>query len=169
MSSKVLEELLADIKTAMKAGERDQVTALRSLHAQIKDATVNVGKDVSDEMVGIIVGKAIKQRKDSIEQFQRADRNDLAEKEQREIDLFSKYQPEQLSEEEIASLAQKAIAESGATGKQDMGKVMKVLMPGVKGRADGKLVNQVVQRLLGRNSESNTTTRLRPASFRPEP
>ena len=149
MRSKLLENLLEDIKRAMKARESEAVTALRMLHAQIKDAGVNAGKKETDELVAMVAAKAIKQRKESIEQYRRGDREDLAAKEQREIDLFTKYQPPQLTEEEIGELARRAIEETGATGKQDLGKVMKVLMPQVKGRADGKAANQVVQGLLG--------------------
>ena len=125
------------------------VTAMRTLIAQIKDATINAGKDVTDGEVATVVSKAIKQRQDSVEQFRAGGREDLATKEQAEIDLFRKYMPKQLDEAEIEALATKAIAESGATGKADLGKVMKVLMPQVKGKADGKLVNAVVGRLLG--------------------
>jgi uncharacterized protein len=149
MGSPLLDTLLADIKTAMKAQDPDKLTALRMLHAQIKDATVNAGKDPTDEAVATIVAKAIKQRQDSVEQFRTAGRTDLADKEQREIDLFRSYQPRQLGQAEIESLVKKIIAETGAAGKKDLGKVMQSLMPQVKGRSDGKLVNQVVQSLLG--------------------
>lgn len=149
MSSPLLDKLLADIKEAMKARESEKVTALRSLHAQVKDATVNLGQDVTDEAVASVVSKAIKQRKDSVEQYRQGGRNDLVEVEAREIEWLKAYQPEQLNEADIEALAKKAIAETGASGKQEIGKVMKALMPLVKGRADGKLVNQVVQRLLG--------------------
>lgn len=149
MASKIYDELQTDVKEAMKARAAEKVTALRTLMAQIKDATVNAGKDVTDGEVATVVSKAIKQRQDSVEQFRAGGREDLAVKEQAEIDLFRKYMPKQLDEAEIEALAAKAIAESGATGKADLGKVMKVLMPQVKGKADGKLVNTVVGRLLG--------------------
>ena len=147
--AKLLDELLADIKVAMKARESDKVTTLRMLHAQIKDAGTNAGKEETDELVIGIVVKAIKQRQDSVEQFRQGERDDLADKEAAEIELLKKYQPEQIGEDEIIELVKKAIEESGAESKQDMGKVMKVLMPQVKGKADGKLVNQIVQRELG--------------------
>ena len=149
MGSSLLDSLLADIKTAMKAQEPEKVTALRMLNAQIKDATVNVGKDPTDEIVATIVAKAIKQRQDSVEQFKAAARTDLADKEEREIALFRAYQPQQLGAAEIEALVKAAIAETGAVGKKDLGKVMQVLMPKVKGRSDGKLVNQIVQTQLG--------------------
>ena len=149
MASKIYDEIQSDIKEAMKARAADKLTALRTLMAQIKDATVNAGKDVTDGEVATVVSKAIKQRQDSVEQFRAGAREDLASKEQAEIDLFRKYMPKQMDEAEIEALARGAIAESGAVGKADLGKVMKVLMPQVKGKADGKLVNAVVGRLLG--------------------
>ncbi len=149
MASPLLDTLMADVKTAMKSHDQEALTALRTLHAQIKDATVNVGKDATDGDVATIVAKAIKQRLDSVEQFRAANRNDLADKEQREIALFRKYQPQQLDQAAVEELVRKAIAETGAAGKKDLGKVMQVLMPQVKGRADGKMVNQVVMTLLG--------------------
>lgn len=148
MSSKLLNDLLADIKEAMKSRENDKLTALRTLHAQIKDATTNAGKEVSDDEVAVIVAKAIKQRLDAAEQYKQGARQDLVDKELMEAELFKKYQPQQLSQTEIEELVRKAIAETGASGRKEMGKVMAVLMPQIKGRADGKLVNQVVQALL---------------------
>lgn len=149
MGSPMLDALLADIKTAMKAQDPDKLTALRMLNAQIKDATVNAGKDPTDEAVATIVAKAIKQRQDSVEQFRAAGRTDLADKEQREIELFRAYQPQQLGAAEIEALVKKVIADTGAAGKKDLGKVMQALMPQVKGRSDGKLVNQIVLAQLG--------------------
>ena len=149
MSSKLLDDLLADIKAAMKERDNDRLVALRTLHAQIKDATTNAGRETTDTDVATVLAKAIKQRQDSIDQFKQGGREDLAAKEQKEIDIFKKYQPAQLSQAEIEALVKEAIAATGAAGKKDMGKVMQALMPQVKGRADGKLVNQVVQSLLG--------------------
>ena len=149
MGSPQLDALLADIKTAMKSQAAETLSALRMLHSQVKDATVNAGKDPTDEAVATIVAKAIKQRQDSVEQFRAAGRHDLADKEQKEIELFRKYQPQQLDAAEIEALVKGIIAETGATGKKDLGKVMQSLMPKVKGRSDGKLVNQIVQSLLG--------------------
>lgn len=149
MTSPLLERLLGDIKTAMKAQEREKLDALRMLHAQIKDATVNLGKDPTDGDVVAIVAKALKQRADSAQQFRAAGRTDLAEKEEREMTAFRQYQPQQLERSEIESLVSKVIAETGAQGKKDLGKVMQALMPQVKGRSDGKLVNEIVQAKLG--------------------
>jgi uncharacterized protein YqeY len=144
-----MDQLLADIKTAMKAGASETVVALRTLNAAIKDQTVNAGVEITDDAIVGVVGKAIKQRTDAIEQFQAAGRQDLVDKEQNQIDLYRKYQPQQLERAEIETLVRACVAESGATSKKEMGKVMQLLLPKVKGRADGKLVNQVVMALLG--------------------
>lgn len=148
MASIVMDQLMADIKEAMKSKNSEALLALRTLHAAIKDQTVNAGVEVTDEIVTGVVGKAIKQRIDAIEQFTVAGRQDLIDTEQKQMDLFRKYQPKQLDRAEIEVLVKQCIAESGVSTKKEMGKVMALLMPKVKGRADGKLVNQVVQSLL---------------------
>ena len=148
MPSPLLDQLMSDIKQAMKDRAQDKLTALRTLHAQVKDATVNQGKEATDDEVLTILNRAIKQRLDAVEQFRKGGRDDLAVKEEQEIAIYRRYQPQQLSAQEIEALARQAIAEAGATSKADTGKVMKVLMPLVKGKADGKAVNQVVAGLL---------------------
>jgi len=148
MASAILDQILVDIKEAMKAKSADTVTALRTLHAAIKDQTVNAGVEATDENVSAVIAKAVKQRADAVEQYAAAKRDDLAAKEQREIDLFRTYQPKQMERAEIESVVKQCIAESGAVSKKETGKVMQLLMPKVKGRADGRLVNQIVQSLL---------------------
>lgn len=140
----IAETLMNDIKTAMKAGEKDRLTTLRSLHAQIKDATVNAGKDMTDEAVVAVIAKQIKQRVDALAQFRAAGREDLAAREEAEMAILRAYQPAQLSEAEIEAFVVEAIAATGATTKKEMGKVMAALMPKVKGKADGALVNRIV-------------------------
>jgi len=148
MASQLLERLREDIKTAMKTRERERLTALRSLHAQIKDATVNMGREATDEIVAGVVAKAIKQRNEAVEQYRQGGREELAEKEEREIQWFRAYQPEQLDVAALRDLARRAVEQSGASGRGDLGKVMSILMPQVKGRAEGKAVKEVVQELL---------------------
>lgn len=148
MASAIMDQLLADIKTAMKAQDSETVMTLRTLNAAIKDQTVNAGIEVTDEVVTAVINKAIKQRADAIEQFAAAGRQDLVDKEQKQMELCRHYQPKQMDRAEIEVLVRACITESGATGKKEMGKVMHLLMPQVKGRADGKLVNQVVLSLL---------------------
>ena len=149
MSSPLFDSLMEDIKVCMKNREADKLVALRSLHAQIKDVTVNAGKEVTDGDVAAVVGKAIKQRADAIEQYKVGNRMDLVEKEQKEVEAIKKYLPQQMERAEIEKCVRAVMTETGAAGKKDMGKVMQALLPQVKGRADGKLVSQIVQELLG--------------------
>jgi uncharacterized protein YqeY len=149
MPSTILDTLLSDIKAAMKAQEKDRLLALRTLHSEIKNLELIEQKELSDGNVAGVVAKAIKQRMESIEQFKAGNRNDLVEKEQAQADIYKKYLPAQLTKEEIEGVVAAAVAEAGAQGKQDMGKVMKIVMPQVKGRADGKLVNEIVAQKLG--------------------
>ncbi|MFH1810158.1 MAG: GatB/YqeY domain-containing protein [Pseudomonadota bacterium] len=145
----LLDTLLTDIKTAMKAQDKVRLLALRTLHSEIKNIGINAGRELTDDDVIAAVGRAIKQRQDAIEQFKAGGRQDLVLKESAEIALYRAYQPAQLDRDAILELTRACIAESGASGKQDLGRVMKLLMPQVKGRADGKLVNQIVMELLG--------------------
>lgn len=149
MSTPLYDALLEDIKVAMKARDSDALTTLRAMNAQIKDATINQGKAISDADVATVLAKGVKQRLESAEQFRDGGRQDLADIEQREIALLRKYQPKQLSESEIEALVRTCASETGAAEKKDMGKLMGALMPQVKGKADGKLVNQIVMRVLG--------------------
>ena len=148
MSSPVLDQLMSDIKDAMKSGNRDALTALRSLHSEIKNLELIHRKEINDGSIAEVITKAVKQRLDSIAQYRAANRNALADKEQIEIELFRKYQPKQLDRAEIEALVRECIEASGAASKKEMGKVMGLLMPKVKGKADGKLVNEVVSALL---------------------
>jgi len=148
MASELLHQLNEEIKVAMKAKESAKVMALRTLLAVVKDQTVNAGVEPTDEIFVTVVNKAIKQRLDAIDQFKAAGRDDLVAQEQAQIDLYRAYQPKQLAREEIEAIVKQAIAESGATTKKEMGKVMGLVVPKTKGKADGKLVNQVVQALL---------------------
>lgn len=147
--SALAEKITEDIKTAMKSGEKERLLTLRTLMAQIKDATVNAGTDMTDEAAVAVVAKQIKQRTDAFEQFKQADRMDLADKEEAEMVILREYQPAQMSEEEISALVDDAIQATGATSKKEMGKVMGALMPKVKGKADGGLVNRIVASKLG--------------------
>jgi uncharacterized protein len=144
MPSTLLDILLADIKAAMKAQEKEKLLALRTLHSEIKNIELIDQKELNDANVAGVVARAIKQRAESIEQYTAANRTDLVATEKAQMDLFKKYLPAQLSKEEIEAVVATAVAEAGAQGKQDMGKVMKLVMPLVKGKADGKLVNEIV-------------------------
>ena len=148
MPSTILDQLMSDIKDAMKGGDKEGVTALRFLHSEIKNLELIHRKEINDSSVAEVIAKAVKQRQDAITQFRAGNRHDLADKEQREIERFRKYQPRQLERGEIEALVRDCIQAAGATSKKEMGKVMALLMPQVKGKADGKLVNEIVSALL---------------------
>ena len=139
-----------DLIDAMKAGNQDVMGTLRMLKAAVMkfETSGKEKKDASEEEVIQIVGKEIKSRKDSIEQFNAGNRPELAAKEEVEIKILEKYLPTQLSEEEVRAIVKEVITKTGATSKAELGKVMGALMPHVKGKADGGMVNKIVQEML---------------------
>jgi hypothetical protein len=144
------ERITEDMKTAMRARDAARLGAIRFLQAAIKQKEVDERIVADDATILAIVEKLIKQRKDSIQQFQQAGRNDLVEKEQAELALLQGYLPQQLSEAELNHAITAAISEAGATGPQAMGKVMALLKPRLAGRADiGKVSALVKARLAG--------------------
>lgn len=146
---KLSERVNADISTAMKAKDQVRLSALRMLKAAIMNKGVEKGHDLDDAEVLQVVASLVKQRRDSIEQFSRAGRTDLVEKETGEIKVLEQYQPPAASAEEIDAAVAAAIAETGATTQKDMGKVMKAVMPKLAGKtADGKAVNEAVRKRL---------------------
>lgn len=138
-----------DYMEAMRAGDALRKETLRFLRSAIKSAQIDKRAPLTEEEIWEIIQRQVKQRRESIEQFRRGNREDLAVKEEAELAIIESYLPAQLSRQEIAALARQVIAEVGAAGPRDMGKVMGKLMPQVKGRADGRLVNEVVRELLG--------------------
>jgi len=135
--------------SSMKKGEKEATTTLRMFSAEIKKEEIEKKAELTDEETISIVQKMIKQRKDSFSQFEQAGRDELAEKEAREISILEKFLPEQLSEEEILQEVNQAIAESGAESMQDMGKVMGLLKNKLSGKADMGLVSIKVKESLG--------------------
>ncbi|MBI3600671.1 MAG: GatB/YqeY domain-containing protein [Nitrospinae bacterium] len=142
------ERLMEDMKDAMKKGEQIKLSAIRMVRAGIKNKEIEFGRELRDEDVIAVINSAIKQRKDSYTQFLNAKRMDLADKEKKEIEILSVYLPEQLGEEDIKKMVREVISETGASTSRDMGRVMKALMPGLKGKADGSLVNKIVREML---------------------
>jgi uncharacterized protein YqeY len=142
------ERLEKDFKTALRAGDKERVSTLRMVKAAIVQKTKEKGEEVDDTAILDLLGSAAKQRKEAIEAFQKGGREDLSAKEQQELEIIQEYLPEPLSEEEVAARVDEVISEVGATSPKDMGKVMKVLMAEVKGRADGGLVNRIVKERL---------------------
>jgi uncharacterized protein YqeY len=142
------ERLLEDQKLAMRQHDEVRVSTLRLLRSAIRNAEIAQGRDLDDAGVLAVIQKEAKQRRESIEEFTKARREDLLHKEEAELAILLSYLPEQLTPEEIEGYARQAIAEVGAAGPRDMGRVMGILIPRLKGKADGRLISQVVQRLL---------------------
>jgi uncharacterized protein YqeY len=144
------DQVNADIATAMKAKEATRLSALRMLKAAILNKGIEKGHDLDDAEVQQVIASLIKQRRDAIEQFTKAGRQDLVDKESSEIPVLEHYLPPALSVEDIAAAVSAAVAETGATSAKDMGKVMKAVMARLAGRnADGRAVNEAVRRALG--------------------
>ncbi|CAI6018110.1 GatB/YqeY domain-containing protein [Cohnella sp. JJ-181] len=142
------DRLNEDMKQAMRAQDKFRLTTIRMVRAAVKNQEIELRRPLEDSEVIEILSREVKQRKDSLQEFSKAGRDDLATAAASEIDIISEYLPAQLGEEEIKTLVTQTIQETGASSKADMGKLMGALMPKVKGRADGKLVNQIVQQLL---------------------
>ncbi|MEK3723748.1 MULTISPECIES: GatB/YqeY domain-containing protein [Paenibacillus] len=142
------EKLNEDMKLAMKSQAKFKLSVIRMVRASIKNIEIDQRKPLDDQEVLEVLSREIKQRRDSLQEFEKAGRDDLAETVKAEIEILIEYLPQQLTEEEVKSIVQQTIQEVGASSKADMGKVMGALMPKVKGRADGKIVNQAVQQLL---------------------
>lgn len=145
----VKQRLLDDMKAAMRS--RDQVTlsTIRMVNAAIKNAEIDQRRDLTDDEITAVLVKEVKQRQDALVEFGRGKRQDLVDQARAEIAVLQRYLPEPLSEQDIRDLARQVIAAVGANGPRDLGRVMQALQPRVRGRADGKLVNQIVRELLG--------------------
>lgn len=142
------DQLNQDLKTALKAGDEPRKAALRVLLAAVKQAEVDRQTTLSDDEVLALLQKEAKGRRESIADAQKAERLDLVADYQRDLALIEGYLPQALGRAELADLARAAIAEAGATDLKQLGAVMKLLTPRTKGRADGKLVNDIVRELL---------------------
>ncbi|SET65793.1 GatB/YqeY domain-containing protein [Paenibacillus sp. NFR01] len=142
------DRLNEDMKQAMKSKDKFTLSTIRMVRSTIKYLEIDLKRTLDDNEVLDILSREIKQRKDALQEFETAGRDELAANTKAEIEIISKYLPEQLTEEEIKVIVQQTIQETGASSKADMGKVMSALMPKVKGRADGKIVNQAVQQFL---------------------
>ena len=134
----------SDLKDAMRNKEALKRTVLRTMLSEIRNAEINSQTTLDDEGIISVLTKQVQQRKDSVEAYADANRQDLVDKETEEINIISVYLPEQLPVEEIEEIIKTAISEIGASTLSDMGKVMGLVMPQVRGRADGKIVNTIV-------------------------
>ena len=142
------EQIRADLTAAMKAQEKEKISTLRMVQSAMKYEQISAGHELSDEEAMSVLRKAVKQRQDSIEQYQKANRPALAAKEQAEMDFIKTYLPPELSEADLEEGVRAIIASTGAQSKKDMGKVMKEATAHYKGRADGKKIQEIVSRLL---------------------
>jgi len=143
-------QLTEDMKTAMKAGEKDRLGVIRLITAAIKQKEVDERIEMTDELVLAVLEKMLKQRKDSISQYESAGRTDLADIEKFESGIIQAYLPQPLSQAEVEALVAKAIADTGAEGPQAMGKVIAALKPQLAGRADMGAVSGMVKAALSK-------------------
>lgn len=146
----IFEQVDKDMIKALKGGDKERLTVLRGLKSDLKYKKIEVGAELTDEQALETLASAAKKRRESIEQFRAGGREDLVKSEEFELEVISSYLPKQLTEEELRQMAQAAIQEVGADSPKQMGLVMKALMPKVKGRADGKLVNKLISELLAK-------------------
>lgn len=143
------EKIMNDLKKSMKERDEVKIRTLRMIIASIKNWEINNLKDIDDNSIISVLLKEAKKRKEAIEEYRKANREDLVKAEEEELKIIESYLPERMSEEEIKELVLKTIEEIKATSLKDLGKVMKAIMPKIKGKADGKLVNDMVRKILG--------------------
>lgn len=142
-------KIMDQLKEAMKSKDQVKLSTLRFLNSQIKNKEIELRpKEISEDDIVAVIKKSVKQRQDSIEQYQNANRQDLADAEIAELKILDQYLPEMMSEEEVEQAVVAAIKDTGATGAKDMGKVMKAVMEKTKGQADNKLVSTLVKKNL---------------------
>ncbi|WP_209123005.1 GatB/YqeY domain-containing protein [Alkalihalobacillus sp. BA299] len=144
----LLDRLTDDMKAAMKNKEKEKLSVIRMVKSSLQNEQIKLGRELSEDETLTVLNRELKQRRESLHEFEKANRDDLASKLYGEIEVLQQYLPEQLSDEEITRIVQETIQEVGATSKADFGKVMGAIMPKVKGKADGGLVNRLVQQHL---------------------
>ena len=142
------DRLTADLRQAMKSGDKTRLSVLRMIRARIQNAEIAQQKTLEDSDVIGLISKEAKEHRESIEEFGKSDRQDLVDKEKAELAIIMEYLPQQISREEIAAAARRIIEEIGAAGPGDKGKVMQKLMPELKGKAEGREINEIVTELL---------------------
>lgn len=146
--SELLNQILSDIKAAMKSRDASTLEVLRTLHSDIKNVAINARKDITDEVVLDVLSKSIKQRNESIEMLRKGGREENAKEEEATLSVYRKYLPAQLTEEEVKALVAEIKLQVGAEGPKDMGKVMKELSPKTKGRFDSRRLSDLVKSAL---------------------
>jgi hypothetical protein len=144
----IYEKLTEDMKTALKAGQKDRLSTIRLLRGQLKNAEIDKQDALTEQEEIEVLSSAAKKRRESIDSYTQAGRDDLADKEQKELDVITEYLPKALSEKEVKAIVDRVIAEQEAVSMKDLGKVMPKVMAEVKGRAEGKVVNEMVRNKL---------------------
>ena len=142
------DRLMADLKDAMRSRQEIRVSAIRMARSALAYEAVEKRRPLEESEVVSVISRQIKQRRDSIEAYSKGNRPDLVAREQEELDILLSYLPQQMSREEITEAARSAIQDAGASGPGDFGKVMSRLAPALKGRADGRIIGEVVRELL---------------------
>jgi uncharacterized protein YqeY len=142
------DKIRSDMNNALKTGQKEKLSTLRTALAQIKDERIRKKGELTDDDVVIVLTRAVKSRKDSIEMYKQGGRQDLVDRETAEVELLQSYLPEQMSENEITKIVKEIIDSSGASDIKDIGKVMGPAMAKLKGKADGKMVQQIARSLL---------------------
>lgn len=145
---KLIEQIQEDLKRSMKAKDGNRVSVLRFLLSSIQNRQIQKKEALDDEEVLTEITSSAKRRRESIEAFRAGERMDLVEKEEAELAILQEYLPDQLNRDEIRDVVREVVQSMGATDMSDLGKVMKELMPRFRGRADGKVVNEVVREVL---------------------
>ncbi|NJP36498.1 GatB/YqeY domain-containing protein [Alkalicoccus luteus] len=148
MTAPVVEQLQQDMKQAMRNKDKTRLSVIRSVRGAMQNEAIGLGRELSEEEALTVLNRELKQRRESLQEFDKADRSDLVEKMNGEILVLQDYLPEQLSEQEVRDMVAQTVKETGASSKADMGTVMGAVMPKVKGRADGTLVRKIVQEQL---------------------
>lgn len=150
----VPEKLSEDLKNALRSREKDKLSVIRMVKAGIKNKEIEKMSPLNEEEVYALLNSMIRQRKDSIEQFSKGGREDLVKQEEKELSIIQSYLPPQLTEDKIKEMIKDAIGETGASSLRDTGKVMKIIIPRIKGRFDSKLLNELVKRALSETSRT---------------
>jgi uncharacterized protein YqeY len=148
----VYDQLMADLRVALRDQDEPRKQTIRMALAALKNARVAKNADLTEEEMFDVLNKEVKQRRDAIVEYEKGNRQDLADEEQASIEILIPYLPERLDRDTIVQMAQAAIVEAGASNPREMGQVMRILMPQVKGRADGRLVNEIVKELLSQQA-----------------
>lgn len=143
------EKLLEDMKIAMREKDTIRKNAIQMARAAVLQVEKDSKNSLDDDGIIEIIAKEVKKRKDSVPEFEKGGRQDMVDDLKTEIDILMQYLPQQLTEEELEAIVKQAVEETGASSVRDLGKIMQAVMPKVKGRADGKAINQIAKRILG--------------------